>query len=92
MWYLIGIVLTVVCCIVKGACGATMWRWFVVPLGVPSISIAQAIGISMICTIMIGHHSNKKIEGGEELCTYAFAQIVAVILLFAVSAIVNCFM
>lgn len=29
-----------------------MWRWFVVPLGVPPISVLGAIGLSMMITLL----------------------------------------
>ena len=41
-----------------------LWIWFVVPLGLPVISISHAIGIDLIITFMCGHAvdpKNKKI-------------------------------
>ena len=33
---------------------ATLWAWFVVPLGIAKISLAHAYGLSSISTVLLG--------------------------------------
>lgn len=49
------LVLDIPAMILRGYVLSVLWRWFVVPLGVPEIGIAQAIGISIIVgLVMLG--------------------------------------
>lgn len=44
-------------------CGFTimvMWRWFIVPLGLPAINIAHACGIDMLVTFLITTEQPKE--------------------------------
>jgi hypothetical protein len=36
-----------------------LWSWFLVPLGVPAISTATALGIVLIVAILTTHATNK---------------------------------
>lgn len=38
--------------ILTGFATKTLWAWFVTPIGVPAISLPQAIGIDLIVTLM----------------------------------------
>lgn len=37
-----------------------LWGWFLVALGAPAISIAHAIGLSLIGKLMLSHRSSKR--------------------------------
>lgn len=40
--------------VLAGFVGATLWGWFLVPLGLPAITIAHAIGIDALVTFWVG--------------------------------------
>lgn len=47
-----GIALMVCGVLFSGWVLSVMWGWFLVPLGVPSIAVAQAIGISLTVSLL----------------------------------------
>lgn len=51
---------------------STLWGWFVVPLGVPGLSIASALGLVLVCSTLRPSRSsdNEDRKPGERL-TYA---------------------
>lgn len=92
-WYVFGFILTIFGSVLQGFYASKMWTWFVVPLGVSNISVAQAMGITMACSIMISSGVvKKKIKNGEDLCGYAFEAVIAMTIIFGIAAIINCFM
>jgi len=44
--------------LIKGLVLSTLWSWFIVPLGVPAISIPMAIGIGIVAAYMTGIDDN----------------------------------
>ena len=47
----------VVSCLLRGWVLSILWRWFMVPtLGLPALSVPQAIGIALVVG-MLTHHS-----------------------------------
>jgi hypothetical protein len=38
----------------KAAVGATLWGWFMVPLGTPPIGMAHAIGVGLVVDTFLG--------------------------------------
>lgn len=44
--------LMVVLSILRGFVLSQLWGWFIVPIGVPSISVPQAIGIAIIASVL----------------------------------------
>lgn len=49
--------------IVTGWAVSTLWGWFIVPLGVQSLSFAHAYGISVMASVFIGTRGIKdKVE------------------------------
>lgn len=42
-----------VLCVLNGAVLKTMWGWFLVPLGLPPINVAMAVGIGTIVTLLV---------------------------------------
>ena len=91
MWYILSFLLAIASEILRGFLISKMWLWFIVPLGFPSITIAKAIGIFLICRTIVGFNSNKKIKDGEELCAYVLSDILSMLIIFAIAAVVNCF-
>ena len=93
MWYVLGFILAILGNILQGFYASKMWMWFMVPLGLPSISVAHAMGIAMVCNMMIGFGTvKKKIKNGEDLCGYAFEAVIAITIIFGIAAIIKCFM
>lgn len=39
--------------VIRGLVLADLWRWFVVPLGFPDISVLHAMGLAMIASFLI---------------------------------------
>jgi hypothetical protein len=54
----VGIVLSAA--LLNGFMLSYLWEWFVVPLGVRSIRIAQAIGLAMIVSMLTYKHQEPK--------------------------------
>jgi len=50
--------------ILNGWALSLLWSWFMVPLGLPPIGIAWAIGISIVIGYLTNHNEKKK---GEEV-------------------------
>lgn len=47
-----------------GAIAVTVvWSWFIVPLGVPSIGIAHAIGLRLVVRVFIGYPETPDTDG-----------------------------
>ncbi|MBR4022690.1 MAG: hypothetical protein IKI94_08925 [Ruminococcus sp.] len=92
MWYVLGFILAILGSILQGFYASKMWMWFMVPLGLPSISVAHAMGIAMVCGMMISSGSTKKIKNGEDMCSYALAAAVTMTIMFGIAAIINYFM
>jgi hypothetical protein len=58
-----------------------LWGWFVVPLGVPSINAAEAVGLSVVVA-MFRKQADDELKGGIVAhCTHAFVTSVVTSLL-----------
>jgi len=70
----ISILLLVLCwAFVQGFVLSTMWGWFVVPLGLPALGLAHAIGLSFLVRWLTHQHvSCQKDENRKEV---AFRQL-----------------
>jgi hypothetical protein len=68
---------------------ATMWRWFIVPLGLPPLSIAHALGLSILLGFTCTHAQLSDEENKLELYAIYFGRPVMVTL---VAWIVHAFM
>jgi hypothetical protein len=51
--------------VLRGWVLSIIWGWFLVPLGLPAIGIAQAIAISLIASFLTHQAGDKKREGKE---------------------------
>jgi hypothetical protein len=43
-----------------------LWAWFFIPLGVPTINVAQAIGIALTINLLTHQHSDSDEDEGFE--------------------------
>jgi hypothetical protein len=70
MGVILGVLLIVGClfgmCVLDGVVLQVMWGWFIVPFGLPPISIAMAIGLGAIVNLMSNTHV-PKIQDGDEI-------------------------
>lgn len=48
--------------IASGGVMSILWMWFLVPLGLPAISVAHAIGLSLLSSLLIGRGNVTKHE------------------------------
>ncbi len=70
--------------IIKGWAVSVLWGWFFVPLGLPPIGVALAIGVSLTITYLTmqrtGNEAEKDDEAGKKLArslgTMFFAPLV----------------
>jgi hypothetical protein len=59
MMVLVILAVALVCAIVRGMVLSVLWFWFLVPLGVPPIETAHAIGISILAGMFTAGYSDK---------------------------------
>lgn len=55
--------LVVVGSLVQGFAVSTLWKWFVVPLGVPSVGVAQGFGLTLVYLMIRGRSEGLKEKG-----------------------------
>ena len=51
---LMALALAVACALWGGFAAATLWGWFVVPLGVPEVSVLHAMGLTLALRALAG--------------------------------------
>lgn len=81
--------LMVVESLIRGFVLATLWSWFVVPIGGPEISIPIAIGISIIVGMLTNH--GAKVEE-KELGSAIGGAIVGPFVVLGIAWVVTLFM
>lgn len=69
-----------------GVAIADMWEWFIVPIGVPVISIAQGIGISLLLGLMSPSRAGKEDDSGPFVML--LTRVFAVLAMWGMAAIV----
>lgn len=77
--------------ILRGFVLAKMWLWFLVPLGVPEIGKAHAIGIAMLAALMLSGLARDKSEIEDALAAGFEAlikSVLASLLAWGIAAIV----
>ena len=57
--------------IYRGFVLSILWAWFLVPLGLPEIGIAHALGVSVIIGLTYAGLSDKKADPDESLAEVA---------------------
>lgn len=50
-WVLFGGVLDAIGLAVSAACGAVLWRWFAVPVGLPPMTETQMMGLLLVAAL-----------------------------------------
>lgn len=66
-----------------------MWNWFIVPLGLPTISFWMAIGVSM--TISAFHNSSQKSKDANEMIKGFATNCFVYLALWGIGALVHLF-
>lgn len=85
----IGIIVgALVAMLVAGYALSVAWTWFIVPLGVPGLSIPQAIGI----TFVVAFFKDRKPKDNEKAIVTIGSEIVSPLLLLGVAWIIQLFM
>ena len=59
---LVALTLAVACALWGGFAASVLWGWFVVPLGVPGLSVAQAMGVMVVLRVAAGMPRPEKRE------------------------------
>ena len=79
MLTLLSIVLIVSSVLVSAWAIATLWIWFLVPLGLPVIGYAHALGINLMMTVFTQDFNTKSEESDDKVKKFV-TQIVKAIL------------
>lgn len=67
------VIIVSISAIINGWALLHLWQWFIVPLGVPSLTLSWAIGISLVVGLLTNHNYPKK---GEESDTSQVAYMI----------------
>lgn len=79
--------------IINGYVLSILWVWFIVPLGLPVISVAHSIGLAMVTGWLTYQYTNKKEEDIiKTLTEFAILFIVRPLAVLGVGYIVKQFM
>ena len=79
--------------IVNGYVLSILWAWFVVPLGLPVISVAHSIGLAVIiCWLTYQYQTKKEEDDIKALTEFALLFIVKPFAVLGVGYIVKQFM
>lgn len=64
-WVILALLLLPVQMIVSGLVLKTLWFWFIVPLGVPALGVAQALGVATVVSSLTYRHDlqTKDVDG-----------------------------
>lgn len=74
---------------------STLWEWFVVPLGLPSIGIPHAVGLLAIASLMLSRKASRKAEYDtkeRQLIELCVTSVIHTAILFLMGAIAAHFM
>jgi len=52
--FMVGLALIVACALWGGFAASVLWGWFVVPLGVPEVSVLHAMGLTLALRALAG--------------------------------------
>lgn len=67
--------------VISGLCVAIMWKWFIVPLGVPAIGTAHAIGLTYLYAVAAGEKNPDRTTDFKKITYVILFDVIA--LLFA---------
>ncbi len=91
MEIIIGLILSPVLTIIHGLLLKLFWGWFVVPLGVPAIGVAHALGISLVVS-MLTHQRINNNDNDSSIRQEIFVSIATAIILLVFGATFHAFM
>ena len=63
---LVAIALATACALWGGFAAATLWGWFVVPLGVPDVSVLHAMGLTLALRALAGFSGKPQPDKTED--------------------------
>lgn len=76
----IGYVVLYICGLLFGAWAVMlMWQWFIVPLGLPQIGVAQALGVDLLVTYLCYPRRKKGDNSWLELILGAYSEVAFVL-------------
>ena len=76
---------------VNGFVVSTMWNWFIVPLGAPSIGFWLAAGISLLISLFTTSQSDENDIEFSKAIAHGWATLVARFLVLGFGAIIHSF-
>ncbi len=90
--FFFGIIISIVASILDGIYFLNAWAWFVVPLGVPAIGYAHALGLQILIGTLRTSSSGRKLKTGAEFFSYTIGLAIGDLLTFGLMALIHLFM
>ena len=87
VWLAIGVVISIVVLLVESFVIASLWRWFVVPIGFHPITWPTALGLNLLFNVMLTHTYVKRTH--EESAYDAVYALVRALSAYAIAALVH---
>lgn len=87
----LGLAASVLSSILRGYVLSILWGWFVVPFGVPPISVAWAIGISVLVTLLTTQYVKTEGDSKPDFVTMTFFGISIPLIAWFIGFIVHSF-
>ena len=85
-WKILSVILLIpISVTLRGIAVALLWGWFLTPLGLPTISIPLAIGISLLVGYLTGNYKEDAEDIGEAVLDAILAPIFVIIVGFIIS-------
>lgn len=81
------IVMWVPVAIFQGYSLVLLWQWFIIPIGVPILTLKSAIGVSLIINLLTAHLN--EISTKQEILDHAFYWFVGQLLILSAGYIVK---
>ena len=75
----LGVLIIVPMIIIRALVLATLWEWFIVPLGVMNITIAHAVGLSSIFSLILSKVRSKEEESLLKSISHEFMTFIVVL-------------
>ena len=87
----LSIILVVLTTLLGGVVLKDLWSWFIVPLGVPQLSVIHAIGVSLVVRLMT-YNIPKGDEETSDIIARIIGSILYILAVWGIGAIVHHFM
>lgn len=81
--------------VLNGWALAILWGWFMVPFGLPALSIPTAIGVALVVSFLThqtDHYEDKTKTGGERFATSVVAAFIKAPIALTIGWIVKQFL